>query len=432
MRRTYVNIGAFFVLAIALIAWSVFNYVPLGFLENPKLVTAEFTESPGLRAGYEVTYLGNSVGRIDAVRLAPGVSEVVLALDADADVPADAVAFARRRSAIGEPYVDLAPAPDTDGSSGPRMADGDRIPADRTQSPIEYGELFRSLDVLVNSLDAQALATVVDELADAVDGRGDDVRRIIAGAREVAVTAAENGDQIESLIADLGTVASVLATNREAIGTGIEDLATVAESLAAARGSLEAALDETPAALTLVNDMVEAADDALICTIDGLSVLQLVLDAEGQAAAEELLERSARFAHIATAIRDPDDGIFNLLITATAGDPPALQYTTPITLPEVAPLQPCPAHSTAVSPTPADSSAPVGTGGARPGADAPASDVAAPGAPGADQVASGTSDVVAPESALASAARVVIPLFAVASVGALLWAFLLRRKDEQS
>lgn len=430
MRRTYVNIGVFLVLSTVLIGWSVTNYVPLDALRDTRTVTAEFAESPGLREGYEVTYLGHSVGRIDAVRLAPGVSEVELAIDTDVDLPRDVVASARRRSAIGEPYVDLAPLPGSDADRGPRLADGDRIPASRTTSPIEYGTLFRALDELVRSVDAVALATVVHEAAAAVDGRGDDIRRILTGAHDLATTASANGDALEGLIADLGTVAGVLADHRASLGEGLQGLSELARALDGARPGLETLFAEGPSAVALLNGIVAASDDAIICTVDGLSVLEVVLDDDGQEAAARLITRSRAFADVVRLLRHPDDGIFRLLISVNSGTPEVVQYDQPAPVPTAAPLVPCPAHDVSVAATPADAAAPPGSGGRRPASDGAGDAVPDPSGTEVDLADTGTSDVRADEPALARALRRGLPWLLALALIAVLVRYLAGRRRQ--
>src|SRR5690606_12834600 len=163
--------------------WSFATLFEVDALDDPDFVTVEFESSPGLARGFEVAYLGHAVGSVHAVALQDGFSEVVLRIDAGEELPAAVDAMARRKSAIGEPFVELAPTPGTDPSTGPRLVDGDRIPLARTSSPISYGTLFKSVDALLAAVDPDQVGTVVDELAAALDGRGDDVRRIITGAR---------------------------------------------------------------------------------------------------------------------------------------------------------------------------------------------------------------------------------------------------------
>jgi phospholipid/cholesterol/gamma-HCH transport system substrate-binding protein len=397
VRRVYVNLAAFVLLTSAVIAWSVVNLLSLDFVERPDIVIAEFEQSPGLRAGYEVTYLGHAVGRVRKVELVPGMSEVHLAIGRDVDLPADVVAAARRRSAIGEPYVDLAPRPAPIPLRGPRLEAGARIPLSQTSSPLQYGDLFRSIDTLIDHIDADALGIVVDELAAAVDGRGDDLRRIVHGTAELTQTMSENGDEIEKLIDGVAEITGVLAAHRDALGSGIDHLASLTVALEEARPSAEVLVDEAPSTIALMNAIVDAADHAVICTVEGVALLDAVLDPEAVRSLSGLLERSAAFADVVRLVQDPRDGIFRLFVSPSGGNPPTVEFVESKSFPSSPAVPGCAAHEVAISPTPAMDA--TSTAGGRDGQHAGPSS-GAPDRPGAGgtEGAVGSSDVDADPS----------------------------------
>lgn len=415
MRRIYINLVAFAVLTTTAIAWSAVNFLHLDAIERPLVVSAEFESSPGLRAGYEVTYLGHSVGRIRDVDLEPGRSVVELAIDRDAELPAALVAVARRRSAIGEPYVDLAPAPGTDAGGRERLADGARIPISMTSSPLQYGDLFRSLDTLVGTVDPDSLGVVVDELARAVGGRGDDIRRIVTGTEDLVTTLSENGDRIEELIDGVAEITDVLATNRDALGSGIDHLAGLTGALEQARPDLEALVDEGPTTLALLNAIIGAADQSVICTIDGAAALDAILDAEAVQSLTGLLQRSAAFADVIDLVQDERDGVFRLMVSPSGGNPPTVEFAAPAPFPGTPTVPGCPAHDVALGLAPVADEAPPGPGGDRPAEDA--ADAASGRPDRADPAGvTGAADAAGGDAFLARVARWSLPLLALAAI----------------
>ncbi len=397
MRRIYVNLVAFGVISALTLTWSALNFLHIDAVEHPYVVTAEFAESPGLRPGYEVTYLGHAVGRVRHVTLAPGMSEVRLAINRGVDLPADVVAAARRRSAIGEPYVDLAPAPGSDPATGARLADGDRIALSKTSSPLQYGDLFRSLDRLVEAIDPASLGVVVEELAAAVDGRGDDIRRIVTSSRDLTKTLADNGDKIDDLIDGVAEITDVLATNRDSLGAGIDHLASLTQTLEQARTSFDGLVDEGPSSVALMNAIIDASDSAIICTVDGTAVLDAVLDAEAVRSLSGLLRRSAAFADVVRLVQDQRDGVFRLMISPSGGNPPTVEFAEPKPFPNTPEIPACPAHDVAIAQAAVADEAAPGAGGSRPSAGAPAVDSERPGAR-PDDLASGSSDTTPGDS----------------------------------
>ncbi len=430
MRRIYLNIAAFGLITALLIAWSAVSFLHLDAIERPYRVTAEFAESPGLRAGYEVTYLGHAIGHIRGVRLAPGMSEVELAIDRGVELPADVVAAARRRSAIGEPYVDLAPTPGTDPDAGPRLADGDRIALSKTSSPLKYGDLFRSLETLVETIDPSSLSTVVSELAAALDGRGDDIRRIVQGSQDLTRTLSDNGDEIEHLIDGVAEITDVLATHRDALGSGIDHLAGLTQALEQARPSFDALVEEGPSSIAVMNAIVDASDSAIICTIDGTAELEAVLDTEALQSLTGLLQRSRAFADVVGLVQDSRDGIFRLMISPSGGHPPTVEFVQPKPFPESPPVATCPAHDVAIATATVSDQAGAEPGGRRPSSGA-SSEVPGRTEPTPTVQASGTNGPEAGASPIArflSSLWSLMPLIAGLALGALLLFLLARRR----
>lgn len=124
-NRIYLNLGVFAVLGVVMTVWAFSTIIRLDAIERPYRVSAEFVSSPGLIRGFDVAYLGVRVGKIGDVRLAPGKIVVGLDIDRGIRLPKGATAEVRRKSAIGEPYVELSP-PAT-GVTGPTLAAGDTI-----------------------------------------------------------------------------------------------------------------------------------------------------------------------------------------------------------------------------------------------------------------------------------------------------------------
>src|SRR5205807_2611919 len=106
--------------------------------------------SPGLQPNFDVTYLGVAVGKIKSVRLGDRRVIVTLDIDRGIHIPEGTSAAAGRKSAIGEPYIDLEPAP---GRADDRpMRTGEVIPMARTSVPQSYGDLFTAVNKAVNGL----------------------------------------------------------------------------------------------------------------------------------------------------------------------------------------------------------------------------------------------------------------------------------------
>ena len=108
-RRVVINLVAFALLFAVLAVWAVTNVVQLDQIERPYTIVAEFESSPGLQPNVEATYLGVSIGSVEAVDLAEGHVRVAIDVDRGVEIPEGVSAAVRRKSAVGEPYVALDP-----------------------------------------------------------------------------------------------------------------------------------------------------------------------------------------------------------------------------------------------------------------------------------------------------------------------------------
>lgn len=425
MRRVYLNIAAFAVLSTALIAWSIATLFPLAAFQDVERVTATFEEAPGLRAGYEVTYLGQAVGRVADVELVPGASEVAFDLDAGHDLPAAVDAAVRRRSAIGEPYVDLTPREGSDPDDGPRLADGDHIGPEHTSSPIDYSDLFRSLDGLVQAIDPDALKTTIAESAAALEGRGDDLRRLVLSTHDLVTSAAAHGEEITALVEDVGTIATVAAEHRDALGATIDDLGSLTESLRDATPSAAAVIDRAPETVDLLHRLVTEADGSVVCTLEGWAVLDFAFDEHSAAALGRVLERSSSISHIIDGAVDDRDGALRLMMQLSAGTPVEI-FAEPMATPVPPEVRQCAERDVGTAAPSPGGEAAAGAGGEPAPRDGAERQVPRPEQP-PEEVASGTSDQQPEEPAILRALRTGLP-FALIVAGLSGFAYLIARR----
>lgn len=393
-RRVLLNLAAFLVISAIVIGWSVTTLFEIERIDKPYLVTAQFESSPGLANGYEVTYLGHAIGSVKSVRLETGYSEVELKIDRDVKLPAAVDAAARRKSAIGEPYVDLSPTAGTDADDGARLADGDLIPLARTTIPINYGDLFKALNALVAAVDPGQVQTLLDETAAALDGRGDDVRRIIVSSAELTQDTADNAEEIDRLIADLGTIAGVVSDNRDALGNAVDQLSVLSNSLDQIDPSLDRFLTTAPATFSMIARLVAATDGSLVCTIDGLAVLDAVATPEVLQALRDTL----REAGLATMVQNKvvgADGVVSLdMLLSFTGETPFYPERRADPVPPQVPL--CPERTTTYNDAAEGERATVGAGGESGEADG-TTDVPEPAPFVPDPGPEGSSDLPEPE-----------------------------------
>ncbi|MFC7587335.1 MCE family protein [Nonomuraea antimicrobica] len=295
-----------------------------------------------------MAYLGVRVGKIGDVRLAPGRIVVGLDLDREVRLPKGVTAEVRRRSAIGEPYVELSPP--AAGVTGPSLAAGDTIPLARTTVPLDYKKLFEGVGKLLNAVPPEDADTIVHELAVALDGRAPAIRRIIEDAHTLTGTLADNAEVLDDLSVQLTRLTHTLAGKRDELASGITDLSTVTATLRESRADLNAFLDRGPGVFAQLDAAVRASRPGFSC----------LLTASGLPHEPAFSARTGQNVHhllsiMPTALSLADDvterrgdtvyGKAAFIFSVPGAPPPAEEYAGPLGPPTVPKLRACPGRA---------------------------------------------------------------------------------------
>jgi phospholipid/cholesterol/gamma-HCH transport system substrate-binding protein len=346
-RRILLNLATFVLLFLLLCFWAVRNVISIDLIERPYSVTAEFETSPGLRPGFEVTYLGVRVGDIQGVDLVGDRVVVDLDIERGTDLPVDMTAAVRRKSAVGEPYVDLSPPEGYDGG-GPFIDPGYVVPLERTSTPLSYAELFVSLDALVDAIPPDDLDTLVHELAVSLEGRGPAIRTLLESASDLTGTLASRADLLDSLATELTRLTHTVADHRDAIGSTFDNVAALAETLAANSQDVNAVLADGPGFLGRVADLLDVSVTDLGCTVDALAPIAGSLSEPERLAQLVRLLRTAEpaanailDARVETGELGADGPYLNGAFEFNLGGVPVPIYDTAPTLPSAPALDEC-------------------------------------------------------------------------------------------
>jgi len=269
-RRILINVTVFAVLSVVMAVWAVQNVVRFDFVDRPYTIRAEFVSSPGLHENFEVAYLGVGVGEIKSIRLDDEGGKVVteLAIRRGVRLPAALKAAAGRKSAVGEPYVDLSPLPGADLSEP--MRPGGMIPKENTSVPVSYGDLFSKVIDGLDAVDPEATKLLWSELAKGLEGREDSLRQIIDGGDELTSTFAERTELIDGLTEDLSKLTRSLAGHKDALGNTIDGSAAIVGPLAALRAEIKELTERAPGYTSRLTAFVEQTDTLVGCGLNSL------------------------------------------------------------------------------------------------------------------------------------------------------------------
>ncbi|GAA3207266.1 hypothetical protein GCM10020216_008740 [Nonomuraea helvata] len=347
-NRIYLNLGFFVALGIVMTVWAFSTIIRLDAIERPYRVSAEFISSPGLIRGFDVAYLGVRVGKIGDVRLAPGRIVVGLDIDRGVRLPKGATAEVRRKSAIGEPYVELSP-PAT-GVNGPTLAAGDTIPLAKTSVPLDYKKLFEGVGKLLNAVPPRDAKTITHELAVALDGRAPAIRNIIEDAHSLTGTLADNADTLDSLSVQLTHLTHTLAGKRGELAAGITDLRTVTGTLRDSRADLNTFLDRGPGVFARLDTAIKKSRPGFSCLLTAAGLPhQPVFSPATERNVHHLLSIMPTALSLANDISDQTgDTVYGraaFIFSVPGGPTPAEEYAGTVGPPSVPALRSCPAPS---------------------------------------------------------------------------------------
>ncbi|MGN9777083.1 MCE family protein [Micromonospora sp. H33] len=186
-------------------------------------VTAEFRDVLDLVPQAAVKVDDVTVGSVEKISLAGWTAQVVLHIDTDVRLPANATAAVRQSSLLGEKYVTVA-APSGPSATG-TLADGDIIPLSRTTRGVEVEEVLAALGLLLNGGGLAQLRTINQELATALDGREPAVRDALRQLDTFIGGLERQKTDIVRAVEALDRLTDRLARQQQVIGDAVDSLA---------------------------------------------------------------------------------------------------------------------------------------------------------------------------------------------------------------
>ncbi|TDC45472.1 MCE family protein, partial [Actinomadura sp. KC345] len=333
--RVAVNLVFFALLGVALAVWAARSLIHIDALERPFTVTADFETSPGLHGDLEVTHLGVAVGEVGEIRLSGDHVAVALDIRRDARIPAGVGARVLRKSAIGEPYIELTPSKTTGSRT---LKNGDHIPLSRTAGTTDYKQLFEGLSTTLDAVDPRDTRTLVHELATGLEGRGTDLHDMISDAHRLTGTLAAEAGTLDALSRELTRLTATLSTHRQDIASGVNDLALVSASLRQSTRDLNTVLDKGPGAMENLHGLLQDARPGLDCLLTAAATptAPLMTTANQQKINHVLRLVPTLQTLVADITATEPDGKYlrvSPVITLTGPAKAATEYTTPVPKP---------------------------------------------------------------------------------------------------
>lgn len=268
-RRVVVNLVAFTVFAVALVAYGLYDLLGNPFAATTTVSTV-LPSASGLDTGFSVTYDGIQVGSVAAITLVHHGAKVVMTIHPGEHVPADVAARVVIGNALGQQEVELVPrGPTASGpvtaavtsASGrhPRVAgtaehrvgvlrNGEVLPVAHDSAPANVGKLVAEATSILHAIPAGALDSLLHQAALAVSGEADNLKTITSASAVFSEEFLAYQDQFRALLADAPPVLSTVTANATALQQSLAETAAVVSVLANHRQDLVALLHQGTAA----------------------------------------------------------------------------------------------------------------------------------------------------------------------------------------
>jgi phospholipid/cholesterol/gamma-HCH transport system substrate-binding protein len=251
--------------------------------DHPYRVTVQFAEVLDLVPQAAVKVNDVVVGRVESITLGGRdgwTPQVVVAVNGDVELPADATASLRQSSLLGEKFVELA-APPAEANSR-RLADGAVITADRTNRHTEVEEVFGALSLLLNGGGISQLRTINQELSKALTGNEPEIKAFLANVDELVTNLDNHRGDITAALDGLNQLSTTLAGRNEQIRGALTDLTPGLQALSEQRSALVTMLQSLDTLSDVAVDTINRTRDDMVADLEALAPILNQLAAAGQ------------------------------------------------------------------------------------------------------------------------------------------------------
>lgn len=290
--RLATNLLAVAVVSAVLVLYAFSSLLAGAVIDDTYPIEVVLAESGGLLSAQEVTVAGRVVGTVGDVWLEGEGVVARLDIRNGQTVPSDADVVVLRRSPIGEQAIDFRPRR----AGAPPVEAGERIAALNAVTPVPVQRLLTKADEVLEPVDGARAGVLVSELADAVRGRGDDIRALMRDGARLSEALAANEANLTRFFDQGATVNEALARSRGALARSIGQMADASRALVDMRADFEGLLREAPPVLGQVEKLVGDNQANLSCALKDLGNLNDYLGRPEQMAnTEEALRKNQWF-----------------------------------------------------------------------------------------------------------------------------------------
>ncbi|WP_176440063.1 MlaD family protein [Haloechinothrix alba] len=241
-------------------------------LSSESEVQAEFEELPAVSPGtqQEVRMAGVKVGKIvDAEPTKQGHGRLTMTVDDEHTVYDNAQLVLRPKNPLNEMYVEMDPG----GPPGKPLGEGEVIPVEQTQRPVQADEVLKHLDTRTQNAITQLIGESDAALANAPEEAPRALRKLEESMdrfQPIVQALGERNKVIEELMTDLADISAAAAGDDQRLVSLIDSVQQVLAGLSDNEDELRGALEELPGtteqlrnSMKSVSGLTEELDPAL-------------------------------------------------------------------------------------------------------------------------------------------------------------------------
>ena len=273
--RVGTNVVAFIVFGVGIVLLALATFASGLFLDDTYRVSVVVPDAGGVLPRQEVTVMGRAVGTVADARLVEG--GVRLSFDVQPQFPVPETAKVRiiRRSPIGEQAVELTPVPDEGWDAADRGAE---LTVDEAVEPTTVQALLDNTVELFDEVSPENTATIIRELAVALDGRTEIIKELNDASLDLGETILDGQDEFRRLLDTSEPLLTELDDHADDLVELFDNGADLAEVLAENRPNVEKLLRTAPLLLEEATRLVvDIRPDVQCLTEDLITVNEMLL-----------------------------------------------------------------------------------------------------------------------------------------------------------
>ena len=230
---------------------------------------ADLPASGGLYKTANVTYRGETIGKVTAVEPTEAGAQATMSIADRYKVPIDASANVHSVSAVGEQYLDLVSV----GNPGKYFSPGQTIT--KGTVPAEIGPALDAANRGLAALPKDKISRLLDETAQAVGGLGPALQRLVDATQAIASDFKTNIGDVDDIIENSGPILDSQVNSGDAIARWAHNLNILAAQTAENDQHVQSILTQGAPTADQVNSVFSDVRETLPQT---LANLEIVLD----------------------------------------------------------------------------------------------------------------------------------------------------------